>query len=170
MATLSTFQQQEASTQQAAMSPSATDRLVTEIWLSGVRENMALMATVFSKAVLGILLCTLVAALMPHAPTTGFYAAFSAGISMLYLASLSDARGFRDVISLSVPSLFVLAVLLVAGTHPLLVGVTLFTHVFMAFIAGFSRAGGSLHELGLWPVLFGIELTVLVFYVNQLSI
>ena len=146
-----------------------SNRLVSEIWFSAIQENMALAVMVLAKVLFGAALVSLVAISLPIVPTIGFYAAFSAGISILYFASLTDARGFRDAISLLVPAVFVLAVLLAAKGNPVLVGMTLFTHVVLAFSAGFSRSGGSLHRLGLWPVLFGVELVTLVLFMNQMA-
>ncbi len=138
--------------------------------LSALRENAAITVSVISKTLLSALAVAVVAALLPYAPAISFYSAFSASLGLIYIASLAYARGFRDAIVLIMPTVLIFAVLGFDSHNVALVGLTLFTHVFLSFTAGFSRAGGSLRDLGLWPVLFGVELMMLIFFVEQILV
>ncbi len=52
-----------------------------------------------------------------------------------------------------------------AGTATL-VGLTLFTHVFLSFVGAFARVTGTLRLLRLWSLLLGIQLVLLMYLVN----
>ena len=98
-------------------------------------------------------------------PGLSFLAAFSAGASLLYIGNLADVQRYRDAILFIVPALFIWSVLALDPGSAIIIGLALFTHVFLAFVATFSRTGGTLTELRLWPLLLGFYLTLLIYLV-----
>ena len=138
--------------------------------LSALQESTELVLNVVSRTLLGVLVVVVVAVSLPFAPGIGFYSALSASLALVYIASLTDVRRVRDAIYLVTVAVFVVTVLAFNPLHPVWVGLTLFTHVFMSFSTGLSRTSGSLNELNLWPVLFGIELSVLLFFIDQILV
>lgn len=123
--------------------------------LSALSENVALSLQVVLMAMLGAAIAWGSALVLPITPGLTFYAALSASVPVIYLANLADVRNVRDTIVCLVPGLMVWGILLYDVQNATLLGLTLFTHVMVAFFAGFSRVSGSLRDMGLWPVLFG---------------
>lgn len=134
--------------------------------VSAFSENAAVSLAVVVKAVLGAAAAWLVSMVLPVAPLTVF-AALTATVPVIYLANLADVRNVRDAITSVVPALMVWSILFYDVRSATLVGLTLFTHVMVAFFAGFNRVSGSLGDLRLWPVLFGFMVVTLVFFVDQ---
>ena len=99
-------------------------------------------------------------------PGLPFLAAYSAGASLLYLASTADVERYRDGILLLVPTLFVWVMLGLGAANAAVVGLTLFTHVFLAFVGAFTRITGTLHVMRLWSLLLGLHLVLLVYLVS----
>ena len=100
-------------------------------------------------------------------PSLGFLAAFSAASGLLYLTNLGDVERYRDSILFVVPTLFIWVMLGIDADNAALVGLTLFTHVFLAFFASFARVTGALREMRLWPLLLGLDLSFLIYLVNS---
>lgn len=135
--------------------------------LSAFNENAALSVDVFFRAVVGALAFWLVGYVLPVVPGLEFYAALSGSIAVLYVANLADVSGIRDTIISIVPALMVWGILMFDVQSAALIGLTLFTHLLMAFFAGFSKVSGSLRDLALWPVMFGGVGVTLAAYVEQ---
>jgi len=132
--------------------------------LSAFSENVSIALDVSAKAVLGSVLAVLGFWLLP-VPGTMFFAALSASLSVIYLANLADVRNVRDAIVCVVPAFMVWGVLLFDVHSRGLLGLTLFIHVMVAFFAGFARVSGSLSDVRLWPVLFGVTCVTLMEFV-----
>lgn len=101
-------------------------------------------------------------------PGLSFLAAFSAMGALLYVANMADVERYRDGVLFLVPAIFVWVLLAWANTSPVAVGLTLFTHVFMAFFAAFANVTGTLRQLRLWSLLLGFSLTLLSYFVINL--
>jgi len=123
--------------------------------LSAFNENAAISIDVVARTIFGAALVWAVGALLVIKPGLPFFGAFSAALSMVYLANLTDVKSTRDAIVSVVPTLLVWGILYYDAASAALIGVTLFTHLLLAFFAGFARVSGSLRDLALWPVLFG---------------
>jgi hypothetical protein len=98
-------------------------------------------------------------------PDLEFLAALSAGFALLYIANLADVERYRDAIAFTVPALFIWLVLAFDFHNAALVGLTLFTHLFMAFFGSFVRTTGGLSDLRLWSLLLGVYLASLIYLV-----
>ncbi|RLU01259.1 MAG: hypothetical protein D9N14_02665 [Ketobacter sp.] len=104
-----------------------------------------------------IALCSLPSALI-QTPATSFYAALSAAISVLYIASLTDITRMREGLPLVAAAATNWALLGIDAGNVSLVMLSLATHVVMSIYAILSQHANSLRLLGLWPLLLGIEL------------
>ena len=98
-----------------------------------------------------------------------FYGAWSAAMVLVYLANLADVVRLRDVACVLVPGLMIALLLTYGADRPIFVGLSLFTHVTVAFYAGLNQISGSLKDLGLWSVLFGVNGVVFCCYALQVS-
>lgn len=123
--------------------------------LSAFSENAAISIDVVSRAIIGAVLIWSIGASLTLQPGLSFFAALSAALSVIYLANLVDTKSVRDAIVFVVPAFLVWGILYYDATNAALVGLTLFTHLLLAFFAGFARVSGTLRDLALWPVLFG---------------
>lgn len=146
------------------------DSVLRHMLVSALNDNAATTVEVIIKALFGMALIMGGALLLPLQPGLMFYAAVSAALPMIYIANLADVHRARDVISFVVPTLFVWGVQIYDVRNEALLGLTLFSHVFLAFFVGFARTSGSVRDLGLWPALFGAELVMLVMYIDQFLI
>ena len=135
--------------------------------LSAFSENVSLTVDVITRAAIGALAFWLVGVSLPLSPGLEFYAALSASVGMLYFANLSDVKGVRDAIVTVVPAAMGWGILWFHVNNTALVGITLFTHLLVAFFAGFSKVSGSLKDLALWPVLFGGMSVTLAGFIEQ---
>lgn len=135
--------------------------------LSAFSDNAILSTVVVMRAVVGALVFWSLGASLPLSPGLEFYAALSAAIGLLYFGNLSDVKGARDAIVSVVPAIMVWGILTFDMNNAALVGVTLFTHLMVAFFAGFSKVSGSLRDLALWPVLFGGMAVTLAGFIEQ---
>lgn len=99
-------------------------------------------------------------------PPLSFLAAFSAAGGLLYIANMADVERYRDGILFIVPTLFVWVVLSLGAGNAVLVGLTLFTQVFLNFVGAFARVTGTLRILRLWSLLLGFNLTLLIYLVG----
>ena len=99
-------------------------------------------------------------------PDLSFLAAFSGALGLLYMGNLADVVRYRDAIVFTVPTLFIWTLLAMAPASAVMVGLALFTHVFLGFVGSFARTGGTLAELRLWPLLLGINLSFLIYLVS----
>lgn len=131
-----------------------------------LQNVLKIILAIVTKVVLGAAAMSAFAIVVGQ-PGLPFFAALSAMFAILYLASASDADGVRDIVSLVVPSLFVWGILLINHQNPILIGLTLFTHVLQAFFSGFLQSSGSFKDLRLWPVLFGVSVAQLVWFVSS---
>ena len=135
--------------------------------LSAFSDNVTLTIMVIMRAAVGALAFWGLGISLPLIPGLEFYAALSAAIGILYLANLSDVKSARDAIVSVVPATMVWSILIYDVNNAALVGVTLFTHLLVAFFAGFAKVSGSLRDLALWPVLFGGMGVTLLGFIEQ---
>jgi len=145
--------------------PLASGSAVTGTMLrSALDDHLRAWALGFALLGVGLLAAWAMLVLLGN-PGLRFLAAFSAGASLLYIGNLADVQRYRDAIVFIVPALFIWSVLALDPGSAIIIGLALFTHVFLAFVATFSRAGGTLTELRLWPLLLGFNLTLLIYLV-----
>lgn len=152
-------------------SHSSADSVIQMDSLSGsmlkfaVTENSLHLLWGAAKIVVSFLLVCLWALLVNEWLQVNVFAAWSASVAVLYIANLADATRLRDVVSLIVPAAFIWSVLAYDSQNLYLVGLTLFSHSGVAFFACLSRTSGSLREVGVWPVLLGSGLAMLILFV-----
>lgn len=137
--------------------------------LSAFSENVAITLDVGLRSILGAAAAWIIALVLPT-PDMMFFAALSAALPVIYLANLGDVRNVRDAIVCIVPALMVWGILFYDVHNTSLLGLTLFTHVMVAFFAGFSRVSGSLSNMRLWPVLFGFMSVSLIAFIELFTI
>lgn len=135
--------------------------------LSAFNDNVILTIVVIMRAAVGALAFWLLGLSLPLNPGLEFYAALSTAVGVLYFANLSDVKSARDAIVSVVPAMMIWGILIYDVNNAALVGVTLFTHLLVAFFAGFSKVSGSLRDLALWPVLFGGMGVTLLGFIEQ---
>jgi hypothetical protein len=129
----------------------------------------ALLATTVGILAGGLIAATIacLALIIGAKPGAEFYAAFSASVTMLYIASLSDVSRLRDGIFLLAATAVILAPISYDHSNVQLVSLTLLTHLLIAFVSVITRARNTLSELNLWPLLFGLEFVVVAVYVSE---
>jgi len=103
-------------------------------------------------------------------PDLTFLAAFSAASAWLYIANLADVERYRDAVLFVVPALFIWVVLSLGADNPVLVGLSLFTHVFLSFVGAFAHHSGTLRMLRFWFVLLGFQLVLLIYLVSSFTL
>lgn len=146
------------------------DSLTGPMLSAALKENGLHVLWVVTRIVLAFLLVCLVTVVLQQYVQVNFYAAWSAMVAVLYLANMVDVVRLRDAVSLLVPGLFIWAALFYDATSAAIVGLTLFTHVVVAFFAGISRTSGSLRDIELWAYLLGAGVAVLGSFVTQFLI
>ena len=149
----------------SAEAPVAKQAFAAPILWSALREHAIAWLDNIVRFAAGTLLAWGMLALAQW-PGLSFLAAFSALTGVLYIANMADVERYRDGILFVVPTLFVWALLGVDAANPALVGLTLFTHVFLSFVGAFARNTGTLRLLRLWSLLLGIQLVLLIYLVN----
>jgi hypothetical protein len=145
--------------------PATGTSFATPILWSAVGEHVLAWADNIARFAIGVLLAWGMLALAQW-PDLSFLAAFSALTGLLYLGNMADVERYRDGILFVVPTLFVWVVLGLGAANASLVGLTLFTHVFLSFVGAFARNTGTLRLLRLWSLLLGVQLVLLVYLVN----
>src|SRR5690606_24820696 len=103
------------------------------------------------------------APMLARSPTLRCRAAFTGVGGLPSRANMAEVARYRDSVLFLVPTLLIWVVLRLGAAQPVLVGLTLFTHVFLAFIGTFARVTGTLRQLRLWTLLLGFSLTLLAY-------
>lgn len=148
-----------------AEAPATTSFAAPILW-SALREHVLAWVDNIARFAIGALLGWGMLALAQW-PDLPFLAAFSALTGLLYMGNLADVERYRDGILFVVPALFVWGVLGLGSANASLVGLTLFTHVFLSFVGAFARNTGTLRLLRLWSLLLGVHLVLLIYLVNM---
>ena len=141
------------------------DAITAPMLTSAVRENAHQLLWITTKALAAFVMVGAFLFTLGDVIKVNFFAAWSAALAVLYIANLADVSRLRDAVSLTVPALFVWGVLAVGGQNAYLVGLALFTHLGVAFFASLARTSGSLKDSGIWSLLFGSSLAVMLYYV-----
>lgn len=117
------------------------------------------------KLSLGGIAVTILATTLPYTPGTPFYAALSASISVLYIASLMDISRIKEGVPLILAAITSWILLGINASDPTMVTLSLATHLIMSVYAILSRDSNSLQLLGLWPLHLGIVLFSMICFV-----
>lgn len=143
---------------------SSANAVARPMLMAAMKEHVVAWLDQTARFAAGVALA-MAALMLAQWPTLPFLAAFSGVGGLLYVANMADVERYRDSVLFLVPTLFIWVVLSLGAAQPVLVGLTLFTHVFLAFIGTFARVTGTLRQLRLWTLLLGFSLTLLAYLV-----